>query len=157
MAAHKPTQAENEARVAEVYKMLVAGAPRAAILQHAAEKWELATRAADALIAKARKHVIADARPEREFELARAIARLNFIYNQCVKVTDYGRAIAAQREMNQLLGLYAEPAAQTLKVIGMNHADMQELVALMDAAGMEPAEFFAKTVARLKARKEGAP
>lgn len=140
--AAKATQAEKEARLTRVYQMLVGGASRPAVLQHAAKEWSLSTRSTDELIAEAKRRIIEDAKPQQELELSKAILRLNSIYASCVKVTDYQRAIAAQRELNLLLGLYAPPATQTLKLIGMDTRQFNDLIGAIEAANLSPSQVF---------------
>ena len=103
----KATQAEVDKRVTDVVKLIIAGAARAAILQHAATKWEMSERQADEYIRRAKVLIQEENSADRAANHALAVARMNDIYQRTVRVQDYQRAIAAQRELNQLQGLYA--------------------------------------------------
>lgn len=48
-----------------------------------------------------------------EVEMGRAYSRLNLIFLNGVKVQDFKTAIAAQKELNRLLGLYGKNNAPT--------------------------------------------
>ena len=152
----KATKAEKEIRIAKIYQMLVGGAPRPAILQYASENYAgISERATDELIAEATRRIIADAKPQQELELSKAITRLNSIFAACMKVTDFQRAIAAQRELNLLLGLYAPPAAQTLKLIGMDTRQFNDLIGAIEAANLSPSQVFQAMFDQLVAAKQG--
>src|SRR3989304_2924667 len=112
----KATKAAKEQRVNMVYTLLLNGASRMQIMQYASDPkngWNITTRQVDTYIAEANGMLAAESEYHRGRELGKAIARLNNIYQHCMRVQDYGRAIAAQRELNTLLGLHAPPAVQT--------------------------------------------
>lgn len=111
----KPTQAELSRRVNQVHQLLVAGISRATILQHASEKWGCSERTADDYMARARVRLEGGLSTDRASNLAIAIERMNSIYEKTMRVQDYQRAIAAQRELNQLMGLYA-PVKQDIEI-----------------------------------------
>jgi len=111
----KPTQAELSQRVNQIHQLLVAGISRATILQHAADKWGCSERTADDYIARARVRLEKSLSVDRMANLSIALERLTSIFERTMRVQDYQRAIAAQRELNLLLGLYA-PAKQDIAV-----------------------------------------
>lgn len=106
---YKPTKAERTQRITEVYKLLIIGLQRHDIIRYLAEKtaWELADRTVDLYIARATEQITAHAKFERASELGKAILRLNDLYARTTKIQDYKTAMAIQRELNELMGLYA--------------------------------------------------
>ena len=107
--ARHPSKSEREARITEIYKLLVMRVARHDILQFCANKtdWELKERAVDYLIAAATKRFHTEAKYRREIELGRSIATTADILSRTLRVQDYKTALAAQKELNELLGLYA--------------------------------------------------
>lgn len=103
----KATDAEIKRRIALVHKMIVAGASRAMILQHSAEKWELSDRQTDEYIGRVKQIISEQMDREKDSNLGLALERMNDIYQKCLAASNYKNAIAAQREINRLLGLYA--------------------------------------------------
>ena len=108
MSGHRSPDAQILERVTRIYELLIAGYPRRKILQYAAESgWGVKSRQIEAYIAQANALLEADAEVLRSQELGKAVNRLNLLYFSSLKVQDYQRALAAQRELNKLLGLYA--------------------------------------------------
>lgn len=107
--APKPTRAEREARITEVFKLLIIGLARHDIVRYVADRtiWNLKERAIDYLIARATARFEAHAKVRRDQELGKAIARLNDLYSRTHRVQDFKTCLMAQRELNELLGLYA--------------------------------------------------
>lgn len=104
--SRKATHAEVEERVTEVYILLIRGASRADILRHAADRWHLATRQAEDYLARANERLRALASFVSEEELGKARERLNDLYSKNYRVQSYRDALACQKELNELLGLY---------------------------------------------------
>lgn len=107
--APKPTKVEQESRITEVYKLLIIGLARHDILRYIAEKttWGLAERTVDFLIGKATARFQEHAKTVRDQEIGKAIARMNDLYSRTHRIQDYKTALAAQKELSELLGLYA--------------------------------------------------
>lgn len=126
----KTDTAEYERRIEQVMELIAAGARRAAILQFVAEKteWDVCERTVDNYIKAANKRFAKVAEHEREIERGKARRRLEMIFSKAMQVQDYARAIAAQRELNQLLGLY-EP-----KQLDVNNSGSLEIVIREHAA-----------------------
>jgi len=103
----KSTDAEIEIRVAKVYDMLIEGTPRPKILQFGSTTWGVSDRTTDEYIKRAKTFLVEQNEKDRDLNRALAIQRLNNIYFRCMKVQDFQRAIAAQKELNQLQDLYA--------------------------------------------------
>lgn len=71
-----------------------------------------------------------------EVEMGRAYSRLNLIFLNGVKVQDFKTAIAAQKELNRLLGLYGKnnpPSPAQTPIY-----DIDELLALPDPGPVPP-------------------
>lgn len=107
--APKPNKAETEHRITEIYKLLLIGLARHDILRFCAEKtqWGLQVRAIEYLIAKATARLQEQAKYIRDIQLGKAIARMDDLYSRTHRIQDYKTALAAQKELNELLGLYA--------------------------------------------------
>lgn len=110
---NKSNNAEMTERVNKIYDLIVLGTSRAQILQYVAEKtnWGVAERTVDYYIAKANKRLERAALYHEKRELGKAITRLNLLFLSAMKVQDYQRALAAQRELSILLGLNAPAKA----------------------------------------------
>lgn len=128
---NKATNAECNKRVNTIYKMMLAGADRAEIIQYGAETYELGERAVDDLIFKvniafeeASKHI-------REAEFGKALTRLNNLYARSLKVQDFKTALSVQREINTLLGLNA-PIRQDVRNYDMSKLTDDELRAIIE-------------------------
>lgn len=122
-AAPKPkkaTAAEIDKRVDHVMGMLIGSAPRAEIVRYGSENWQVTDRQIDDYIAAARTNLKESAAYDRDEELALAIAQLKTVIYKAAKMMDFQRVLAARRELNQLLGLYAPPAKQTLQIEGLD-------------------------------------
>lgn len=107
--SEKSTNAEIVGRVTKVFDLLVLGSSRAQILQYVAEKttWGVNERQVGYYIEKANKKLEAAAEYHQKRELGKALTRLNILFMSCMKVQDYQRALAVQREINAMLGLNA--------------------------------------------------
>lgn len=103
----KATQVEIEQRVNTVYELLMNGASRHAICQHAAKTWGISFRTTDRLIAQANKAFEEEAATVRERELGKSIRRLETLFLRSMHVQDYKTCLSVQREINTMLGLHA--------------------------------------------------
>lgn len=102
----KPTKAEYEQRITEIYDLLLDGASRSEIHQHAAEKWGANERSADALIAQARQRIEADAAAYRASAFAEHIAFRRKLRREAQQSGDGRLALEAARDESKLLSLY---------------------------------------------------
>jgi hypothetical protein len=113
--ATKANKATYEARVNKVFEYLTAGMTRYQMLQHIANDKnkdyplfkDVARRQFDNYIAQANAMFSAEAEFHRAREFGKAKSRLESIFQSSLKVQDYQRAIAAQRELNLMFGLHA--------------------------------------------------
>lgn len=152
--ANKANAAEKEARTNKIYDMLVSGMNRAAILQYVSSKtdWKLTPRMVDNYIAEANALLAAEAEFHRPREMGRAVARMNAIFYASLKVQDYQRAIAAARELHQLLGLYA-PIKSELKLTADTEIMLTRLLSELQAQNMDASDLFNSIFAKLEAQK----
>lgn len=127
---------EKQQRVDVVYGWLIDGLPRHSILEKAKKgegdkrpPWDVSNATIDSYIAAARKQLVKDGQTRRDVELGKAVRRLERIFNRAFGVQDYQRALAAQRELNLLLGLNA--AVKTAHS-GTLRLDVQQLPPLAD-------------------------
>jgi hypothetical protein len=117
---NKATVAQFEARVNKVMEMLILGLSRASILQYVTNStdWNVSDRQVDNYIADANREIEKHSETVRERELGKAIRRLEMLFQSCMKVQDYQRALAVQKELNELLGL---KAPQRMEISGTLH------------------------------------
>lgn len=109
---NKPSQKQLE----QVFDWLISGATRDEIARYVAAKkdWAITPKDLAGLIVQAGEMVEDMAEPLRDQARGTAIARLNLIYKRSIALQDYKVAIAAQKEINDLLGL-AGAAAEKRK------------------------------------------
>lgn len=104
----KATNAQTTRRVTAIYKLILLGADRESIMQYVTkEGWDVETRMIDDYAARARKLLIELTKTDRENQLALARARLNLLFAKTVALNDYKTALAIQKDINALEGLYA--------------------------------------------------
>jgi hypothetical protein len=141
----KATKAEKETRVNKVYELLISGARRYQVLQYAASAesgWNVKPRMVDNYIQEANALIASEAEYHRAREIGRAIASLDDLYRRAIKDSEYHNALAARRELNQLLSLYEPPATQTLRIEGLDAAQLQTLADALAAHNLKPSEVF---------------
>lgn len=109
MSGSKPTNAELDRRINQVMKLIVNGVDRAGILQYTSEKteWNVTDRTIDDYIAKATEIIKTYSAPLREDEMGKAMLRLTNLYARNMQINDFKAALATQKEINALLGMYA--------------------------------------------------
>jgi hypothetical protein len=105
----KPDKHEYRRRVQTVYKMMLRGQGRQEILRFVAEStdWGVAERTVENYMAAANRLLEAQAKTVEQRELGLALARVDDLYARAVTIGDLRSALAAQKERNTLLGLYA--------------------------------------------------
>jgi len=104
----RTSKTENEKRVLAVFKMLLAGAKRADIVQYASSSrgWRVVPRTADGYIRKARDRFLEASKVDREEEYGKARERLEDLYAMNLKAGDLRAAHAVLSDTAELLGLY---------------------------------------------------
>lgn len=114
----KSDEAEITYRVNEVYKKLIQRSTRADILQYAAKEWQVNTRQTDTYIARATVLIKQQAAYDRDTELVMAVELMKYVIRKTLGVMDYQRTISAQREISNMLGLYApQKSDNTIHII----------------------------------------
>lgn len=105
----RTTKAEKNKRIEKITEMLTQGFTRAQILQFSSEKtnWEVSERTIDTYIAEATIQIEMLAEAASQYELGRALARLDDLYRRNMAIQDYKAALQVQRERSKLLGIYA--------------------------------------------------
>jgi hypothetical protein len=101
----KATKAQVAARVAEVEGLAIAGANRAQIVRHAAEKWGVKKRQVDTYIARAAASIRESSIIDRDYELGLAVKRAHYLFQAAMKVRDFRLGAAVDRDRRKLLGL----------------------------------------------------
>lgn len=148
-------RAERELRISEVMRLLLEGQHRAEILQYIAKAgWGVSDRTADGYIAQATAAIEAEATIDRTAEFLRAKKRLENLYAVTMKKQDYGNARLALAELHKLLSLYMPPAPQTLKLLGIDNAQLETLIQTLHGAGLDPATVFDTMIAKAAAAAE---
>jgi len=109
MTTARSTKAEIEARVTEIYRLLLAGASRRDLFRFASERagWNVTERMVERYAAAATKAITTSAAYDRDYQLGMAIEQLRNIYARSYAIQDFKTALNARRELNELLGLYA--------------------------------------------------
>lgn len=118
----KANAAQVEMRTAKIFELLCLGRKRREILQYVASKklqqkgtktawneidWNIAERTVDEYIARANEEIKSLADIKKDYELGKALAQLNLLFQSDIKIQDYKAALAVVRERAALLGLHA--------------------------------------------------
>jgi hypothetical protein len=105
----KSTAAEIERRVSDIYPLVVSGLPLRDIRRYVTDKcdWTADSRTIERYMAKARAIIHEKADYDREEKLSEALAFLEDMRGRSAAKGETRTAIAAQRELNDLLGLKA--------------------------------------------------
>lgn len=147
---NKITNIERDRRVNLIYDLLVLGTSRAQIIQYASEKaWNVTDRQIDHYIQRANQRFEEESKVHQAHELGKAVRRLNDLYQKTLKVQDYRQALANQRELNALLGLYA-PSKSELKV-SINIEILTRFEAIAKEAGIDPAQALEEYIQQIHA------
>ena len=104
--AKKATNFEAQKRLNTVYNMLLLGVSRADIIQYALENWNIGDASTDEYIAKANALFAEKSKPIRDEQFGKALERLENLYQKNMKIQDYKAALATQKEISELIGLY---------------------------------------------------
>lgn len=101
----------NDARVSQLFDLVVAGLNRAQILKYVREKtdWGIGARQIDRLTARARDMLSELAETKHDKELGKAIARLDMLFARSLQINDFKACLAIERERIALLKLGDKP------------------------------------------------
>lgn len=104
----KATKAQIYQRIHQVLQLMLNGNNRAFIVQYCSENWNVGERQTDKYILKAnglcKNSVVKDA----QLDYAKAMRRFEFLYSRCLEQKDYRAALAVNKEIASLQGLYQE-------------------------------------------------
>ena len=124
--ATKATKNEIEQRVSQVYKLLIVGTSRPAILQYASKSWgKISDRAVDTYISKARKAMLCELLEDRRLALAEEIELRRMIIQEALTDKKYQVALQSADSRAKLLGLFI---------------DLDRAIEIVIAAGFEVSE-----------------
>lgn len=151
----RSSKATRGRRTTEVYRMLLAGKRRDEILQHVVKaRWRVCVRTVDSLIATATAMIEAEATVDRAREFSIAKQRLENMYALAMERNDLGNARLALMELHKLLSLYMPPAPQTLRLLGVDYAQLEDVVKMLHGAGYDPSDVFNSMLVELAEAKE---
>jgi hypothetical protein len=124
------TKAELENRVTKVTDLLLKGAKRAQVLQFAGKlNWKVSDSMVDKYIGQATEAIRESAVVDRDYEVALAKERYEYLYTQSVSGKDYRGALSVIQSKSKLLGLDAPTrtditsGGKDLTQIGLNIVD----------------------------------
>jgi hypothetical protein len=106
--AAKTSEHEKIQRIHEVYRLLVKGASRFRIIQHASEKWDVSERTADSYLSQARKLLDRDLEHARPEWLAQALAEMQEWMWQELNPDDRDDRVSTQNRLAALQYLKAQ-------------------------------------------------
>ena len=114
----KITKAEMENRVTEVTDLLLKGAKRVQILQYVSKmNWNVTDRMVDNYIQKATEAIKESAAIDRDYEIALANGRYEYLYWKSISGKDHRGALSVVQAKSKLLGLDA-PTRNETKIEG---------------------------------------
>ncbi len=105
MAAPKPTKAEKEQRVAEIYELLLKHVTRAQIVRYCAKRWGVGDRTADNYMAAAREMLYEETLEDAERSRRRILRELDYLYSESLRKNRVDTCLNIKREQARLLGL----------------------------------------------------
>ena len=115
--ATKNTKAEIEQRISQIYKLLVIGTPRPAIIQYASKKWGvMCDRSVDSYIASARKLMMQNLEHDRAEALSEELELRREIIFKAMADKKYQIALSAADSRAKLRGLFM-PLEQAIDVV----------------------------------------
>ncbi|MFM7674967.1 MAG: hypothetical protein ACKO5F_05165 [Synechococcus sp.] len=102
----RANKAEQQLRIQEILRILMAGGGRQHCLQFARQEWNLGERQTDKLLALARAEIVNDWQLEREQVLAQLLSQLSEIQQTAIRRNQLQVAINAIEKMAKLCRLY---------------------------------------------------
>ena len=108
------TKAEMENRVTEVTDLLLKGAKRAQILHYAVKSgWNVSDSMVHKYITQATEAIKTSAVFDRDYEIALANGRYEYLYTQTISGKDHRGALSVVQAKSKLLGLDAPTRTET--------------------------------------------
>lgn len=153
--AKKANDAEMEKRVTAVFKLILRGAQRPAILEFAQKQaWDVSPRQIDTYARKANALFRAMAEADRELELGLAVAQLYDLYAGALSIQDRATALNARKELNKLKGLYPPEPPKTLRILNLTEETANRLAAELERRGLSAGDVFNAMLAELAVAAE---
>lgn len=117
-------------RADKIHEMVLYGYAKHQIVAYCARTWGIDEDAAKALIADSNRRMRELARAEREVERGKAVGRLEIMLRKSFEVSDIGKALSSQQELNRLQSLYDAPAPTTtnIRLTDLSDEELQKLV-----------------------------
>ena len=109
-------------RANQVARMFVKGATRRDVLQFAAEKWGMAPRTTDRLIADARACLVADFQVDRVEMIAQLLSSLSLIQMKAIHQGDLSVALGCINAIAKLARLFESPPAPSVRFTNVSVA-----------------------------------
>lgn len=139
MASERPTKAELEQRIDEIYGLLLTRVSYRSICRYASAKWHVTTRQTDRYIALARERIAALLEPDQREQLATALGGYETIFAKQMASGDLRGARTTMKDIVDLLGLAAprrselsgpdgRPLALDLSGLSEEQLDLLEIV-----------------------------
>ena len=107
MASGRPTKAELDQRIDEIYGLLLSRVGYKNICRYASAKWQVTARQTDRYIAEARKLIRELLGPDQRDQLAVALGGYETIFTKQMAAGDWRGAAKTNRDIVALLGLAA--------------------------------------------------
>ena len=142
----KITKIERATRINEIYKLLIVGASRPAILQYAAKTLgEISDRSVDSYMADVRKLMVSELQEDRQIALAEEIELRRFIIQKALADKKYQTALSAADSKAKLLGLFdsLDRALNIVMAYGFTVVDSRDAQQNQVIANDNPALAFA--------------
>lgn len=132
---NKATNAEAILRVSQIESLLIGGASFSEIVLFCSDEYGIGERQTANYIKKARQNIEETTEISRQYELTRGMRRLDNLYKRSLKVQDFKTALAIQKEIHALHGLY-----QPKKIEATITQSWHDLMAI-DETDMDSDEF----------------
>lgn len=133
-ARKSANNAEVEARVAEVCRLMVRGLSRVEIIQKASDDWQVSERTTDTYIARARAYLKEQIDRDRDANFAMAVHRYEDLFKRTMKLQDYKTALSVQKELSAIQNLYPPSRVENT---GANGGAIRVMVEYGDPDGHE--------------------
>lgn len=141
-------------RINAVYDLILMGFNRVQIieygqkvdLKHGKTDWNVQDSTIDTYIAKAKERFEDESAIHRAEQLGLAISRLIYLWQKNVSIQDYKTALAVQKELNALVGLY--PAKKDTLNININIQQIETLSTLAEQHGIALSDVFEEMINR---------
>ncbi len=121
--ASKTTTSEKEHRINEIYKKLLEGASRPAIIHYSSNSWGVSTRATDEYIKQARQRMQSDLDSARQTAMAEHLAARRKLRYEANMSGDNRLVLDVLRDEAKLLSLYDSELLQRVEQLERSVTD----------------------------------